>query len=163
MVGQHHGEHLQHGAVLAGAGDHGTLTADLDGLQVVAVVADDPRQLHLPDLRQLVAREGGRPAAVLIPEPVSVFEVVEGPAHDAGEGGPHHGARAGHLAHPGGPEIDIVRAGVELAVGLQQGYRDDTSASKSSIRRFVITEKAPTRAFSWLKAPTSAFTFKTLC
>ena len=29
-------------------------------------------------------------------------------------------------------------------------------------RRFVITEKAPTWAFSWLKAPTSAFTFKTL-
>ena len=33
-----------------------------------------------------------------------------------------------------------------------------TSASKSSIRRFVITEKAPTRAFSWLKAATTAFT-----
>merc|ERR1711986_46394 len=30
------------------------------------------------------------------------------------------------------------------------------------IRRFVITEKAPTRAFSWLKAATTAFTFKTL-
>ena len=29
-----------------------------------------------------------------------------------------------------------------------------TSASKSSNRRFVITEKAPTRAFSWLKAAT---------
>ena len=28
---------------------------------------------------------------------------------------------------------------------------------------FTITEKAPTRAFSWLKAPTSTFTFKTLC
>ena len=27
---------------------------------------------------------------------------------------------------------------------------------------FTITEKDPTRAFSWLKAPTSAFTFKTL-
>ena len=27
---------------------------------------------------------------------------------------------------------------------------------------FTITEKAPTRAFSWFKAPTSAFTFKTL-
>ena len=26
----------------------------------------------------------------------------------------------------------------------------------------TITEKAPTWAFSWLKAPTSAFTFKTL-
>ena len=36
------------------------------------------------------------------------------------------------------------------------------SASKSSIRRFVITEKAPNRAFSWLKAATTAFTFKTL-
>ena len=35
-------------------------------------------------------------------------------------------------------------------------------AWKRSIRRFVITEKAPTRAFSWLKAPTSAFTFMTL-
>ena len=35
------------------------------------------------------------------------------------------------------------------------------SASQSSIRRFVITEKAPTRAFSWLKAATTAFTFKT--
>ena len=33
---------------------------------------------------------------------------------------------------------------------------------KRSIRRFVITEKAPTRAYSWLKAATTAFTFKTL-
>ena len=38
-----------------------------------------------------------------------------------------------------------------------------SSASKRSIQRFVITEKAPTRAFSWLKAATTdAFTFKTL-
>ena len=37
------------------------------------------------------------------------------------------------------------------------------SASKSSILRFVITKKAPTtRTFSWLKAATTAFTFKTL-
>ena len=28
---------------------------------------------------------------------------------------------------------------------------------------FTITDKAPSRAFSWLKAPTSAFTIKTLC
>ena len=39
--------------------------------------------------------------------------------------------------------------------------RFSISASKSSIRRFVIKEKAPTRAFSWLKAATTAFTFKT--
>ena len=38
-----------------------------------------------------------------------------------------------------------------------------TSASKRSILRFVITEKAPTRAFSWLKAATTDFTFKILC
>ena len=30
-----------------------------------------------------------------------------------------------------------------------------SSASKSSIRRFIITEKAPTRAFSLLKVATS--------
>ena len=37
-----------------------------------------------------------------------------------------------------------------------------SSASKSFIRRLVNTEKAPTRAFSWLKAATTAFTFKIL-
>ena len=41
-------------------------------------------------------------------------------------------------------------------------HRVGSSASKSSIRMFIITEKAPTRAFSWLKAATTAFTFKTL-
>ena len=35
----------------------------------------------------------------------------------------------------------------------------DPSVSQSV---FTITGKAPTRAFSWFKAPTSAFTFKTL-
>ena len=45
----------------------------------------------------------------------------------------------------------------------KHGVTMKASASKSSIRRFVITEKAPTRAFSWLKAATTAFTFKTLC
>ena len=28
---------------------------------------------------------------------------------------------------------------------------------------FIITEKAPTMTISWLKAPTIAFTFETLC
>ena len=42
--------------------------------------------------------------------------------------------------------------------------------SSSAVKRSIgsttgctITEKAPTRAFSWLKAATTAFTFKTLC
>ena len=34
--------------------------------------------------------------------------------------------------------------------------------STGSTTGCTITEKAPTRAFSWMKAPTSAFTFKTL-
>ena len=41
----------------------------------------------------------------------------------------------------------------------------EVSAVKRSIGSTAgctITEKAPTRAFSWLKAPTSAFTFMTL-
>ena len=48
------------------------------------------------------------------------------------------------------------------SLAAKHGRRVNNSAPKSSIRRFVITEKAPTRAFSWLKAATSAFTFKTL-
>ena len=39
-----------------------------------------------------------------------------------------------------------------LAVKLQTNLRED----------FTITKKAPTRAFSWLKVPTNAFTLKTL-
>ena len=51
-------------------------------------------------------------------------------------------------------------ASLETSGGAEHGELG--SASKSSIRRFVITEKAPTRAFSWLKAATTAFTFNTL-
>ena len=51
---------------------------------------------------------------------------------------------------------------VQVSEGLIDNGTVDTSASKISIRRFVITEKAHTRAFSWLKAATTAFTIKTL-
>ena len=78
------------------------------------------------------------------------------------------------LFPPGPPSVPVLGSlpflpgrGVEKFVseyvssfGPVTGMR--ISASKSSIRRFVITEKAPTRAFSWLKAATTAFTFKTL-
>ena len=36
-----------------------------------------------------------------------------------------------------------------------------SAANDSSV--FTITEQAPTKAFSWLKAPTCTFTLKTLC
>ena len=37
------------------------------------------------------------------------------------------------------------------------------SAPSVSLSVFTIMENAPSRAFSWLKAPTSTITFKTLC
>ena len=42
--------------------------------------------------------------------------------------------------------------GLTLVGAFNQEVRED----------FTIMEKAPTRAFSWLGAPTSAFTLKTL-
>ena len=60
------------------------------------------------------------------------------------------------------------RLGVDRDVNIE-GYRDsafpgDSAADDPSVSQsvFTITEKATTRVFSWLKAPTSAFTFKTL-
>ena len=44
----------------------------------------------------------------------------------------------------------------------QKSRRRHQSLKRRSIRRFVIPEKAPTRAFSCLKDATTAFTFKTL-
>ena len=51
---------------------------------------------------------------------------------------------------------------VEASNDTQVEVEVRLSVSERSIRRFVITEKAPTRAFSWLKAASTAFTFKTL-
>ena len=46
---------------------------------------------------------------------------------------------------------------------LGQGGINPAPAGLREPEDFTITEKAPTRAFSWLKAPTSAFKLKTLC
>ena len=60
--------------------------------------------------------------------------------------------------------INAFNANVQhsLATSYKILLHEMTSAWKSPIGRFVITEKAPTRDFSWLKAATTAFTFKTL-
>ena len=75
------------------------------------------------------------------------------------------------------PHVDVVtlRRHQDAASGGEGRGRDlhrrhaqcelvprDQSLKRRSILRFIIMEKAPTRAFSLLKAPTSAFTFKTL-
>ena len=48
-----------------------------------------------------------------------------------------------------------------ISCGRCLNVRQVLELQTKAIRRFVITEKAPTRAFSWLKAATTAFTFKT--
>ena len=56
-------------------------------------------------------------------------------------------------------DVLVVGLGQVLAVPLPSNA---VKRSIGSTTGCTITEKAPTRAFSWLKAPTSAFTFKTL-
>ena len=54
--------------------------------------------------------------------------------------------------------------GPESPHNLARGSLTDSAANRSigSTTGCTITEKAPTRDFSWLKAPTSTFTFKGL-
>ena len=69
-------------------------------------------------------------------------------------------AGCGSLVRAPGPLLRqrvarVVVAGVVLELVL-------CSAPSASQSVFTITEKAPTRAFFWLKVATTAFTFKTL-
>ena len=87
----------------------------------------------------------------------SVHDVL---GHGVGGEEQHH--LAPHILGEGVQLPPDVLHQSELSIHAAVGCRPIASASKRSIRRFVITEKAPTRTFSWLKAATTAFTFKTL-
>ena len=69
-------------------------------------------------------------------------------------------AGAGHHPRPRLPvrtvAAPLAAAGVYHNLGVK--FRAATNPLV-----LTITAKAPTRAFSWLKVPTIAFTFKTLC
>ena len=59
----------------------------------------------------------------------------------------------------------MVCSRVVVVAGTEWSPHPDTCTlvlQKVPSEGFVITEKAPTRAFPWLKAATTAFTFKTL-
>ena len=56
----------------------------------------------------------------------------------------------------------IFAVGVTLDTLDKLIIRHDTTTAANDPSVFTITEKSPTRAFSWLKAPTSALTFKSL-
>ena len=53
-----------------------------------------------------------------------------------------------------------LRSSAEHVCHARPGTRHLTA--RAGNEDFTITEKASTRAFSWLKAPTSAFTFKSI-
>ena len=68
--------------------------------------------------------------------------------------------------HPGSHRLEAEQSGAAQTqetreTEAQTGHWSLEIQTKA-ILRFVITEKAPTRAFSWLKAASTAFTFKTL-
>ena len=92
----------------------------LNILNVVRVVAQNSRQFHSSDLGQLLKGERRRPSAVLVPEPVTVSEVVELLAHNTGEGRSNHGTRKRSFGDTGCPEVDIFRRFVELTVPLHR-------------------------------------------
>ena len=73
-----------------------------------------------------------------------------------------------HVPRPLGPPQRHVPGPPHLVstnkhfVGEEGWVLDAVQRSIGSTTGCTITEKAPIRAFSWLKASTSAFTFKTL-
>ena len=63
------------------------------------------------------------------------------------------------------PRAFMVPHNKVLPTQQQQSSSDSRLELQTNLREdycFTIMEKAPTRTFSWLKAPTSTFTFKTL-
>ena len=73
----------------------------------------------------------------------------------------HHG---GIQPPPDCPQLLCQLYNLLLEGNWKRNWPKTSAANRSigSTTGCIITEKAPTRAFSWLKAPTSAFTFKTL-
>ena len=90
--------------------------------------------------------------------PVEVGVVLPGELHevDAGHGVVHHEVQ--------GPLNAAVHVGPGRQVKNHLGIAGVMLCSAPSVLQsvFTITKKAPTRAFSWLIAATTAFTFKTL-
>ena len=115
----------------------------LHQLDVVAVVAGDPREAHPPHLRQLRRGEGGGAGGGVVPEPVPGQQPLELVAHHAAEGGAEQRASRRGLGDAADEEVHVVHVFVdELQPGLELQTKD--------CKGFTIT---PTILFS-------TFTFK---
>lgn len=69
-------------------------------------------------------RERTGPAAVFVPESVTVSEIAERLAHDAREHRADHAARHRPLRDAGWPQVDVVHAGVRVHVALESLVRE---------------------------------------
>lgn len=67
--------------------DHGI---DLDGVDVIAVIAKDAGHLDFTDFAQLFKRKTAGPASVFVPETITRPEVAELFTNDACESRAHH-------------------------------------------------------------------------
>ncbi len=124
MVWQHHGE-------------------DLHCLDVVGVVAQDPRQLDLPDLVQLLQGEAAGPASVLVPEAIAVAEGAELLADDAGKCRAHHGAGQGLLGDSSRPQIDIIGRFVDGSIGRDSVVAKNTNEVAPTVDAGEATPLTP--------------------
>ena len=124
MIGQDHGVHL-------------------DGVDVVAVVAQHAGHLDLANFGQLFEGEAAGPSAVFVPEPISATEQVELFAQNAGEGGTDHGARQGLLGDAGRPQVDIVGRFVILDVSVDRFVTHYTKELFESVNAFEAAEFPP--------------------
>ena len=79
------------------------------------------------------------------------------------------------MIHPTCPKLKRIPGGTKAGFQPHSCQRERSCADNNTMGSwawnedypkvrevFTITEKAPTRAFSWLKAPTCAFTYNTL-
>ena len=125
---------------------------------------DDPAVVALEVFEQLL--RVNVPHEDVLPDPGHrhVLRLVEDAAvgargsrdHVPELGGEEEPRQARHAAVRQRPDEEALHDGGDEVLA------NAVKRSIGSITGCTITEKAPTRAFSWLKAPTSTFTFKTL-
>ena len=120
--------------------DHGV---DLNGVDVIAVVAEDAGHLDFADFAQLLERETAGPTAVFVPKTIAGSEVAKLFANNAGKSGAHHGSGQGLFGHAGRPQIDIVRRFVVLFVAFDGQVAHDAVQVVEGSNTLEAAELAP--------------------
>ena len=82
---------------------------NLDSIDQIRVIANDPGQLGLSDLLQLLWREGRRLIRKLIPETISPPQVAHLGGNDTRKGGSQHRSRQGLFRHTTRPQVNVSR------------------------------------------------------